>query len=275
MTSEEFYSALRSNEYGQQYLSLIEKVQLENRGTRKEKGYELHHMHPRKLGGDLKDLENLIKLTTFEHCKCHAFLAQAIPCVETLAPIVKMTGRQYLKCSDLERIELNEIERWAELRDRARIYDSENKKGKPGHPCSEETRRKIALKHRGMKHSEEARKKMSEAKRGKPTWRKGKPLSEETKQKLSRANMGNTHARGHVVTPEAKKRMSEIKLGRKSPEWVKRKISESLKGRPAKNKGKGSVWKEGIKKYIDIADIDTYLSQGYFRTRAESLKAIY
>lgn len=41
------------------------------------------------------------------------------------------------------------------------------KKGKPGHPMSEGTRKKISASHVGIKPSEESRKKMSESKKGK------------------------------------------------------------------------------------------------------------
>ena len=46
--------------------------------------------------------------------------------------------------------------------------------------------------HSLHKPSAEAKKKMSKAKKGKPTWSKGKKLSEETKKKMSEAKKGNT-----------------------------------------------------------------------------------
>ena len=65
------------------------------------------------------------------------------------------------------------------------------------------------------KHSEETKRKMSEA-------QKGKKLSEETKRKLSEIRKGK-------LSEETKKKMSEARKGRVSEE-TKRKISESLKG---------------------------------------------
>ena len=55
------------------------------------------------------------------------------------------------------------------------------------HKPSEETKKKMSEASKGKKMSEEARKKMSEAK---------KNMSEETKKKISEASKGNTNAKG-------------------------------------------------------------------------------
>lgn len=69
----------------------------------------------------------------------------------------------------------------------------------------------------GYKHSDEARKKISE-------FNKGRKVSDETKKKLSESHKGHKHS------DESRKKMSESLKGRKrkpfSDEW-KRKISES------------------------------------------------
>lgn len=58
--------------------------------------------------------------------------------------------------------------------------------------CSEETKKKISEANKGrvsnfkgMTHTEEAKRKMSEAKKGKPSARKGTSCNEETKRKMS------------------------------------------------------------------------------------------
>jgi len=52
---------------------------------------------------------------------------------------------------------------------------------------SEETKRKMSEAHKGKKHSEETKRKMSEAKMGRIPWNKGKSPSEEAKRKMSEA----------------------------------------------------------------------------------------
>lgn len=66
----------------------------------------------------------------------------------------------------------------------------------------------------GFHHSDDTRKKMSEMKKGKPSWNKGIPMREETKQKLR----------------EVKKGQIPWTTGRHWDEETKRKISESRKG---------------------------------------------
>ena len=67
----------------------------------------------------------------------------------------------------------------------------------------------VAECHRGKKHSEETRKKMSDAKIGKPSPRKGKHLSEEHKKNISESS------KGKKMSEEARKKMAESKKGKK------------------------------------------------------------
>ena len=67
---------------------------------------------------------------------------------------------------------------------------------KLGHPVSLDTRRRIGLSNRGnkshlgIKHSDEAKRKMSLAKLNNIPWNKGKHHSEKTKRLISRINTG-------------------------------------------------------------------------------------
>ena len=63
-----------------------------------------------------------------------------------------------------------------------------------GHPQSEETRRNISKNNgsrKGIKRTEESKRKMSEAKKGEKHPNYGKHLSDETKEKLSKAHRRN------------------------------------------------------------------------------------
>lgn len=79
--------------------------------------------------------------------------------------------------------------------------------------------------NKGLKPSEETRRKLSEA-------LKGRTLSDEWKRKLSEANKGKT------LSEEHKRKLSEAKKGKKRgplSEEHKRKISEARKGKNCKH----------------------------------------
>ena len=91
-------------------------------------------------------------------------------------------------------------------------------------------------------YSEDTRRKISEALKGKPSGMKGKSLSPETRQKISEANQGkSTWMKGKKHTAEVRQKISEAKQGTKigphSPEH-RRKISEANKGKTPWMKGK-------------------------------------
>lgn len=92
-------------------------------------------------------------------------------------------------------------------------------------------------------YSEETRKKMSEAQKGKVPWNKGIPRTEETKQKLRESNLGNKYALGCVRSEETKKKLSKASTGNKNAlgavwsEESRKQLSISKKGKPATNLG--------------------------------------
>jgi hypothetical protein len=87
----------------------------------------------------------------------------------------------------------------AVVSDETRRKMSEALKGKPR---SKEIRRKISEAHKGKTHSEESRRNMSES-------QKGKTFSEETKRKLSESQKGKNHSE------ETRRKMSEARKGKK------------------------------------------------------------
>ena len=68
----------------------------------------------------------------------------------------------------------------------------------------------------GKHHSEEARRKMSKAHKDKPTWIKGKHHSEETKRKIAEGN------KGKHPSEEARRKMVEARKGKKRGPYKKK-----------------------------------------------------
>ena len=117
-----------------------------------------------------------------------------------------------------------------------------------GHHHSEETKRKISEANKGKHHSEETRRKISESQKGENHNFYGKHLSEETKKKISKAMKGNQCHKGHLHSKEAKKKMSEAHKGNQYhkgchlSDETKNKISESIKGKHWKLVDGKRVW---------------------------------
>lgn len=85
---------------------------------------------------------------------------------------------------------------------------------------SEETKQRIRAKLQVRTFSDEHRQKISDARRGKSTWSKGKRLSS-----LHRKNIGDAN-RGKKMSPEMKEKMSQIRKGKKLSLEHRRRISE-------------------------------------------------
>ena len=64
---------------------------------------------------------------------------------------------------------------------------------------------------KGFRHTEETKRKMSEARRGEKNYFYGKHHTEESKNKLSKAN------KGRKTSEETKKKLSEVNKGSKNP----------------------------------------------------------
>lgn len=118
MNSQVFCESLRKTDEGKKYLSLIEQAQSCKRGLEKERGYEVHHIHTKALGGS-NEADNLVKLTIFEHILAHYYLALALPCRQTLYPIIILSNRAIRTLSDLQKVQIESLEYWTHLREEA------------------------------------------------------------------------------------------------------------------------------------------------------------
>ena len=94
---------------------------------------------------------------------------------------------------------------------------------------SEDTKRKLSEANKGKHLSEDAKRKMSEA-------NKGKHLSEDTRRKISESKKGKYHSE------ETRRKISESKKGKHHSEETRRKMSESFKGKHWKIVDGKRVW---------------------------------
>lgn len=126
-----------------------------------------------------------------------------------------------------------------------------------GHAVSEETRRKIGKAHKGKptwnkgNHlSEEWKKKLSEVQKGNKSYWFKRPRSEETKKKISLAMVGKpNNFSGKYHSEETKKKMSADRTGEKHPNWLGGKSFEPYT----------TDWKETLRR--SIRERDTYICQ--------------
>lgn len=134
------------------------------------------------------------------------------------------------ECYDLEEKAIREygIEKLCniELSNRGVKHTNETRKkisrSHTGKILSEQTKEKLRIINIGKKQSEETKKKRSDKLKGKSTHMKGKKHSEETKRKISESNIGKKH------TEESIQKMRIKHKGKIISEEQKRKIKETL-----------------------------------------------
>jgi hypothetical protein len=176
--------------YLQIYESLIERAK-----DRTLNGYsEKHHIQPKCLGGSNKR-ENIVMLTPEEHYIAHLLLVKMYPGDHRLLwAAVSMTNHTKLHQRN------NKLHGWLRRK------------------FSEAIRERMTGRH----PSEETREKLRNAKLGKKT----QPHTEETKRKMSEASLGRAKSKEHRAA------LAKAKLGKKrgprSEEW-RRNQSKGIK----------------------------------------------
>jgi len=76
--------------------------------------------------------------------------------------------------------------------------------------------------HAGCAHTDETKRKISEAKKGKTPWNKGKPMPVETRKKQSKAKSGENNPNwGKKLSEDHRRKLSESRKGENNPNWGK------------------------------------------------------
>jgi len=154
-----------------------------------------------------------------------------------------------------------------EIKEICKKISNNNSKYWSGKQRNNETKKKISQtktgKYIGEKHpfygghhSEESKKKMSEANIGRPAHNKGKSMSKEQRQKLIEIRTGTHH------TEETKQKMSEVRRGENNPMYRKQ-FSESHKKKISQNhycKGKFGFDNPSSIPVICITTLNIYAS---------------
>lgn len=182
------------------YLKLAFSIQ--QKKSTKQLGFQNHHIFPRAFGGK-ENKENMVMSSGREHFILHWLLARAFPSSTMVVPFFGFChgwNRDYKK-----RIHSREFERLQKEVARQTGERFKENVGEKNHFF-------------GKHHSEETKKIISEANKGRPGPNLGKHLSEETKEKLSEKAKIRSQGEGNSMfgrthSDETKLKMSEKKQG--------------------------------------------------------------
>lgn len=117
--TDEFLNTIRGSRYYNDYFNLTHSNEDWRKKFKIQKGYEVHHIIPRCFGGD-NSKENRIKLTTKEHILAHYYLTLMSKHIYMFQCFNCMMGSQFNKLSQVETLELEELEKWSSIRDQSR-----------------------------------------------------------------------------------------------------------------------------------------------------------
>ena len=192
---------------------------------------EIHHIIPRSLGGqDTKD--NLVDLTAREHFVCHWLLTKIYPTGEEHWKMLNALRMMRAEKSGQHRYNTKITGRvYAQLKEEYSILQSEKNKGAGnrfyGKQHTEEAKRRISEANTGRKQTAEEKQKQIDA----ITGRKRVPFSEEWKAKLSASSAGENNSRyGVEVSEETRKKIGDKIRGRKHTEEEKKKRADAIRG---------------------------------------------
>ena len=166
----------------------------------------------------------------------------------------------------------------SDLRQGVLINHTHGGDGTYGHCRSEESKQKMSESRKGKIpwnkgkskeyqpmfgkcHTTKTKQKISESNKGQIPWCKGKQQTEETKQKISESN------KGKYQTEETKQKISLANKGKQQTEETKIKISETLKGHITTEETKRKI-SESNKGYITSKETRKKLSESHIGKQA-------
>ena len=188
---------------------IIERAQLANRQKGTQIYYELHHIIPKCMGGT-ENVENLVLLTGREHFIIHKLLCEIHP------DNLKLKHAIWAMC---------------------------NQKTGPINRTYSVSNRDYETAKRNLKHSDETKQKMRDAKLGK----KRKPFSTQHRQNIGLASKNrvpwNSGVTGYELhTLESKEKIRNANLGKVISNETKQKMRDAKLGKPKKRWSK--IYKE-------------------------------
>lgn len=219
---------------------LIYEKLMQRAKTRQSVGYtEKHHIVPRCMGGQ-DSADNLVTLYPEEHYLAHLLLCKIYAGNQKLLyAAMNMTtgsminnGRRSNKAYGWLRRRYSESMSGDNNPNRRNPdIQKEAAKKRVGQKRTEETRRNMSAAQKGRTFSEETKMKMKEAAKNRP------PISDETRQKLSQKAKGRQGPwAGKTMPEEIKAKMSATRKGRKMTEEAKVKMKEAAKLREQRKK---------------------------------------
>jgi hypothetical protein len=230
-----------NNKYTNWYFSIIEKAKKTNRKKLKRNRenytyYESHHIIPKCFGGTEEVL-----LTAKEHFICHLLLTKMTDDYRMKFAFVRISH----KSLGQERIKLTS-NMYEYVKKCNSIATTQRSSGEGHWNYGKKHKPSTILKFKKPK-TEEHKRKLSEARKGKEPWNKGKKnvYSEETLIKMKKPK-----------TEEHKKRLRESHLGKKLSEETKEKLSKAAKGKKRyfTEKHRSNLSK-ALKKYHSTANL--------------------
>lgn len=288
---QEFYDSLDQNPDGRAYLKLIDRSK--SQSLEAKKGHEIHHIHPKSLGGT-DETDNLVRLSMYDHCLAHLWLAKVFPCPETYFVLNKLSGKRFERFTEVERITLEEVYQWSKVRS----YLRDHLKGSRYSIYSEEGACRRVLKEevdqwlsRGWKLGVPEKKKLANQEQNvgrvyihNPDLKQNRMVHREDLQtyldqgwKLGRYQSTTGEFKGRIPihypeTDEEKHVWPEKLQSYLDRGWVRGNSKRSSSSRSRVMGGRVRISKGDEGKMVFSEELQTYLDQGWSLGRSESYK---